>query len=170
MFVPYSEKGRRQAKASKGPRFRRFIDGKPAFVLMASDTQSHTAVMVGRGRPAPADLQARISDMLRPGSELWARDLHPYSEPCRRLGVVCRQLKLGRPESQPLFAQWDVDKLHGSIRGWLLHFRGVATRYLPNYLAWHRFAAHWTGLPPGEAGRGLLQAAAAASRTRLLMT
>ncbi len=30
--------------------------------------------------------------------------------------------------------------LYGSLfRRWLYPFRGVATRYLPNYLVWHRF-------------------------------
>lgn len=26
---------------------------------------------------------------------------------------------------------------HSRLKGWIGHFRGVATKYLPNYLAWH---------------------------------
>ncbi len=30
----------------------------------------------------------------------------------------------------------NVNAYHSRLRGWLSAFRGVATRYLPNYLGW----------------------------------
>jgi transposase-like protein len=31
----------------------------------------------------------------------------------------------------------NANALHGRLKHWVRHFKGVATRYLPNYLAWH---------------------------------
>jgi hypothetical protein len=32
----------------------------------------------------------------------------------------------------------NVNAYHQRLRQWLSRFRGVASRYLPNYLGWHR--------------------------------
>lgn len=42
-----------------------------------------------------------------------------------------------------------VNAYHGVLKGWMRRFRGVATKYLDNYLAWNN-ALNWAGGAPAE--------------------
>jgi transposase-like protein len=60
----------------------------------------------------------------------------------------------------------NVNAYHGRLRGWLLPFRGVASRYLPNYLGWR-----WA-LDGGRVGsaEGLLRASLGARQQAIFHT
>jgi transposase-like protein len=41
-------------------------------------------------------------------------------------------------EKDPIFHIQNVNGYHHRLKGWMLRFNGVATKYLPNYLGWRR--------------------------------
>ncbi|QOY96043.1 hypothetical protein IM543_09535 [Massilia sp. UMI-21] len=60
----------------------------------------------------------------------------------RKHGIAHRAVRLRagvwvRRHAGALHVQ-DVKALHQRLRDWLARFRGVASRYLPHYLGWHR--------------------------------
>lgn len=158
-YVPYSEKGsrhtqgpgawgvRRRLASHHNPgagRFRRVIDGKPSFVLLATAGREEAIALVGRGRPTPPELEQALQPLLAPGVEIEAVGLAPYIEACTRLAVRCTDATLP--------ARRSVDQLRSRFYGWMHPFRGVATRYLPNYVTWfsllRRLSPRPNALPP----------------------
>lgn len=138
-YIRYSEKGsrgtlgpgaRRTVAASTQRRFRRFVDGKPSCVLLACSEKHQVSVIIGAGRPALGDLRACLQRILMPGTVLQAAGMGPYSLACQGLGV--------HHTATRDTASRKVDRVRSGLYGWLRRFRGVATRYLPHYLAWHR--------------------------------
>lgn len=153
-YVRYSEKGARhtggpgaygirsapdRAMAGKRP-FRRFIAGKPTFVLLANANDHNVVTMVGRGRPTIEQLQASITPFLRDVTELWAYDLAPFAEACALLGIRHRDTLVAWATVDPKHPCRLTDRLRSQLYGWLAKFHGVATRHLRNYLAWYQFA------------------------------
>ena len=158
-YVPYSEKG---SRCTLGPgawgrrrrlaalenlapvRFRRVADGKPSFVLLATTGRQEAVALAGRGRPTPTELQAALRPLLTPEVEVEAVGLAPYAEACQRLALHWAEAALP--------ARRSVDRLRSRFYGWLHPFRGVATRYLPNYIAWFaslgRLTPRPSALPP----------------------
>ncbi|HYG57629.1 MAG TPA: IS1595 family transposase [Symbiobacteriaceae bacterium] len=139
-FVRYSEKGCRMDRKEAKP-IRRFVDRKPVCVLLLTAGELHTTVASGQGRPTAGDLAACLAPLLAPGAELQVFGALPYAEACGRLGVV-----VGKAHGQGSVSLRAVDRLHAALHGWLGHFSGVATKYLPNYLIWLRFVHNspWT--------------------------
>lgn len=48
----------------------------------------------------------------------------------------------GSRVKERVFHIQNVNAYHSRLKGWLHRFRGVATRYLPNYLGWRRLLEH----------------------------
>ncbi|HLN65254.1 MAG TPA: hypothetical protein VK464_27350 [Symbiobacteriaceae bacterium] len=153
-YVPYSEKGSRRTdgpgawgrrrrpavRQNQGPgRFRRVADGKPSFVLLATAGQQEAVTLAGRGRPTPAELHQALRPLLASGVEVEAVGLAPYAEACEQMSVRCAEAALP--------ARRSVDQLRSRFYGWLHPFRGVATRYLPNYITWFSFLGRLTPRP-----------------------
>jgi len=45
----------------------------------------------------------------------------------------------------------NVNVSHGRLKGWIEHFHGVGTYYIPNYLGWHRMlGGHQTSITPAR--------------------
>jgi transposase-like protein len=63
-----------------------------------------------------------------------------YGAACIRAGFDLRTARHAPVDMEGLIHVANVRALERRLRRWLLPFRGVATRYLDNYLAWHRFA------------------------------
>ena len=169
-FIRYSEKGSwgtggpgaRGGRRAPGRRlFRRFVDGKPSRVLLACAREQQVAVIAGRGRPAPGDLEGCLKPVLGAGVELCISGEAPYAEACRRLGVAHREAWGQR--SAGLFAPLlrKVDWLRLGLYVWLRRFHGVATRYVHHYLSWYLFKERTSRLEPGAAGCQLLAEAGA---------
>ncbi|MDF2630451.1 MAG: family transposase [Symbiobacteriaceae bacterium] len=145
--------------AAQGPRpFRRFVDGKPSCVLLAANEKNQLATpLVGTGRPSAADLSACLKAAVRRDAVLFAAGLAPFAEACRRLAIACHEAPLrGRVQNPGRSAEL----LRSALYGWLRSFRGVATRYLGNYLAWFRHSRRFTHLAREEASHLLLREAA----------
>lgn len=152
----HSEKGRRDLQ--RPPRRR----GRPR------NTAGWPSVWVLVARGASGRLASTSAGLRRPDAADFARLLLPRLGPHTRL--LRRNDGLRGPET---FARNHRVPLHPAdfhqrqpvsdyvmrFRSWLRRFRGVATRYLPSYLVWHRFLDWTRHSPPPLADRLLLLAA-----------
>lgn len=135
----YSEKGRRDlTRAPRRRGDRSWWLGERVWVLLARD---------GGGRPL-----AENTGLARPRVQDMARILVPRIAPDARIldaagpfgaaSCLARRegLEYSRLRGQALINHPAL-RYGLQLRRWLTRFRGVATKYLSNYLAWHRFLA-----------------------------
>lgn len=145
---PYSEKGRRDL--DRPPRRRSVfgrLDVPTAWVYVAADPGLRFASGVtGLHRPNAVDLRSALEPRLQPAAEL-ASVFGPYGA-AGLLAVRTHRAYRRVDRCSPEFAV--VQRSITALRRWLRRFNGVATRYLSNYLAWHRYLQ--------AAARGLLPA------------
>ena len=129
------------------------VDRPRVHVLLASDRQGHMVSALGL-HLAPRLTSEAIEIALR-GRIEGRPDLASTAElrfPCLRLA---RDAGLTyHPLQQPALEAWSrgtgdrrvrspahvrgVSHYRSRLKEWLWWFRGVATKYLPNYLLWHR--------------------------------
>lgn len=104
-------------------------------VLMADDRGRAVGQCVGLRRPMAEDYQRVVTAAVARGRPVLVSRDGPYGQ----LPVAAR--RLGIPHERCV--AWDAGaRAHAYRRRlvhWLRPFFGVATRYLPNYLAWHRW-------------------------------
>jgi hypothetical protein len=69
----------------------------------------------------------------------------PIAAFARRAGISFHAvLAPGKPAPEaPHLHINNVNAYHGRLKQWLNRFNGVATKNLPNYLAWHRALEAW---------------------------
>ena len=113
--------------------------------------------IVGLVRPRWDALAGALGDRVGPGSELVdvRGAFGAVALFAHQVGVRYRRAVLTSSE---------VGAVRGYITGlrsWIRHFRGIATRYLDKYLAWHRSLSGMSRLTP-NAGPGPFWLASAA--------
>lgn len=147
-WFPLSEKGRRNLgrPARRRAAWHR-VDMVPIWVSLARDDTGRTAgTVIGARRPTAADLVVALDGRLTAGATV-VSTIGPYGAP----GLLAVRLALGyrrERSSSPRIAAIRDHRL--ALRRWLRRFRGVATRYLGNYVTWHRFLAAPVPDAPGE--------------------
>ena len=161
MYLLESQKGAR--KLERPPRKRggkatkRGISNEQMCILVARDRTGQTLDWVpGKGTLTPAQLHHHLLPRLAHDA-LLVSDGHPaYRAFARQTGVTHQavNLRAGIRVRGAIHVQ-NVNSYHSRLRGWLQPFRGVASRYLSNYLGWR-----WA-LDGGRIGtpEGLLRAA-----------
>lgn len=96
-------------------------------LTQAMDTFNHTTVDEAIGSRLDRD-----AVLCTDGSPVYRR----YSA---ERGVVHEPVNLSKGQRvRKAFHVQNVNAYHSRLKGWMDRFHGVATRYLPNYLAWHR--------------------------------
>lgn len=161
MFLLESQKGAR--KLDRPPRKRggvarwRGINRDHVCVLVARDRGGATVDFVtGRGALTAAQLHRHLLPVLD-RDVLLVTDGHPaYRRFARQAAISHRSVNLraGERVRGAVHVQ-NVNSYHSRFRQWLSRFRGVATRYLPNYLGW-QWAVDGRRIASAE---GLLRAA-----------
>lgn len=133
-YFRYSEKGQRRPVPPPAAPFQRHrsIHQKMVAVLLArAQPAESVALVLGRGRPTPQLLADTLKPMVGPGAVVHSGSLAPFGAACQAIGVPFH----GGPGA--LAGRWATLML-GKLHDWIRRFRGVATRYLPNYLVWFR--------------------------------
>jgi transposase-like protein len=143
-FFLESKKGQRQGlerrprkrggKASKRGRSKEVI-----FVLVARDRSGSTT-------DAMCDtfnqqiLKENLQGRIQPDSVLCSDSLPTYATFARKEGLAHKPVNLssGIRVREGVFHIQNVNAYHQRLKTWLQRFNGVATKYLPNYLGWHR--------------------------------
>jgi transposase-like protein len=157
-YFLHSRKGERnlprEARKRGGKASKRGLSKEQVPVLVArSRGQQYTA-----DRVMPAmngkELVATLRPLVCPDTVVCSDGNSAYYAVSRELGVTLKMFsasKHGSPQN-PSFHVQTVNSYHSRLKGWLNHeLRGVATKYLPNYLAWQRLQTWFKeGILPGQ--------------------
>ncbi|QOY95812.1 IS1595 family transposase [Massilia sp. UMI-21] len=148
MFILESQKGAR--KLDRAPRKRggaarkRGISNELDCILVARDRARQTiGALVGRGALKAVHLERHLLPKLDRQALLVSDANAVYRTFSRKHGIAHQAVNLRagvrvrRDAGNALHVQ-NVNAFHQRLRDWLARFRGVASRYLPNYLGWHR--------------------------------
>lgn len=140
LAFPYSAKGSRrgseQARRRGFRRYERPSRDRIVTVLAARDPTGPTLMEVlGRRMVSVVDYEERLRPRLRPPTVVVGirGQMCPLAGFARRVGA--RYLQDTRPRG---YLPGELYGLRSRIIDWLRPFRGVATRYLANYLQWFR--------------------------------
>ena len=137
-----SQKGSRTTGCA--PRTRGGLASKWGFskahvnIVVARDRSGKTVDFIGgRGALTAAVLHAHLLPKLAPDVLLVSDANAAYKTFARQARIAHRSVmpRQGMRVNGEVHVQ-NVDAYHGRFKGWLHHFRGVATRYLENYLGW----------------------------------
>jgi transposase-like protein len=142
MYLLESHKGSRTlARAPRkrgGKATKRGISNEQMCILVARDRTGQTLDWVpGKGPVTRAQLHEHLKDRLEP-DVLLVTDAHAaYRAFAREAGITHEavNLRAGIRVRGAIHVQ-NVNAYHSRLRGWLQPFRGVASRYLGNYLGW----------------------------------
>ncbi len=142
MYVLESEKGARKlsrkARRHGGRASMRGISCEQVCVLVARDRggRTHDAV-TGNGPVTTAQLHRHLAPVLDRDAMLVTDGHAAYRAFAREAAITHRavNLRAGVRVDGAVHVQ-NVSGYHSRLRGWLHHFRGVATRYLSNYCGW----------------------------------
>lgn len=162
-YFRYSEKGSRQLTRQARHRGGGASQGRKA--------DEWVPVLVGRTRGQPYTLdkvlprvnEREVTEALRPavtpGETLVCTDGHAaYRRLDKTLGVATGRVLAGyHGHANKMFHVQNVNNYHERIKTWIQRdLRGVATKNLPNYLAWHRMLTWGSGLSADEIIRSAL--------------
>ncbi len=148
MFMLESQKGSRKldrpARKRGGRAHRRGISRELDCILVARDRSGQTIdAVVGRGALNVTQLERHLLPCLD-RQVLLVSDAHAaYRSFARKHGIAHEAVNLQagvrvrRGAAGAIHVQ-NVNAYHQRFRQWLSRFRGVASRYLPNYLGWYR--------------------------------
>jgi len=141
-YLLESQKGSRHLtrppRRRGGVASRRGITHEHDCILVARDRRKRTRDFVaGRGPVTTAKLKACLPPVLAPRALLVSDSAAAYFTFARTMGVrhAAINVSAGVITRGVLHIQ-NVNAYHGRFHQWLAVFRGVASRYLPNYLGW----------------------------------
>ncbi|KQQ91644.1 IS1595 family transposase [Massilia sp. Leaf139] len=142
MYMLESHKGSRQLDRAPrkrgGKATKRGISNEQMCILVARDRTGQTLDWIpGKGALTHAQLHQHLLPRLE-RDVLLVSDAHAaYRSFARRAGITHEAVNLqaGVRVRGAIHVQ-NVNAYHSRLRGWLLPFRGVASRYLSNYLGW----------------------------------
>jgi len=142
MFLLESQKGSRKldrpARRRGGVAKRRGINREHVCILVARDRTGGTFDFVtGRGAVTAAQLHHHLLPVLDKDVLLVTDGHGAYRSFARTAGISHQSVNLraGERVRGAVHVQ-NVNAYHSRFRQWLSRFRGVASRYLPNYLGW----------------------------------
>jgi transposase-like protein len=134
----FSEKGKRplDRPARRHAWVTNWLSAPRAWVVLMADDQGRAlGQLAGLHRPMVDDYERVVATAVAHGrSVLVSRD-GPYAQ----LPRAARQLGIRHERCVVWDAGARAQAYRRRLKSWLQPFFGVATRYLPNYLAWHRW-------------------------------
>jgi len=140
-WFPESRKGERRLARPprrRGPHCRFWYRGPRAYVFFACDRAGHVVTGMRRER-GPDEWEAALAGRFvdRPTViGIDGFDGRP-SDFARRIGAVFQDARSGSVPRSLAHPRTVIAYKH-RFRDWMARFQGVATKYLPNYLVWHR--------------------------------
>ncbi len=145
----YSEKGRRtHTDQRRGAASSRLVadphQRTVANVVIACDRKGNVVSAIASVGTMHGMTAWTLEPVLRgrsAGPVAWiAREGHlgPVCRVARRFGGTFHDARAAGRRNRPLIHVQTVAEYTRQLRAWMPRFRGVATRYLSNYLTWHR--------------------------------
>ena len=145
-FFLYSQKGNRnidrKPRSRGGKSKKRGINSEQVCVLVARDrTDSTISEVATFGRPSADEIDKVLGASLSKDS-IFLTDKHP-SFRCfaKKRGLKYRSLDLskGIRVIKGIYHIQNVNSYHSRLKAWMNKFKGVASKYLSNYLHWFEF-------------------------------
>lgn len=144
-YVLHSEKGKRglERKPRKrgGKAKKRGISNEQVCILVARDRTKQTiSEAVTLGRMAAATLDAVISSRLSNNVIMCTDEELTFRKYCRDKGIRHEKVNPGKKRyvTKEIYHIQNVNAYHERFKSFLSRYRGVASKYLNHYLAWHR--------------------------------
>lgn len=149
-YVLESLKGKNQVKklGTRKPRKRggvaqkRGISREQVCVLVAVDRDKRVlAQTAGRGRITHAEIAKVVEPVMGEVTCLCTDSATCFKTFSRKTGIEHEVVNVNQGErvKKGIFHIQNVNAYHRRFKEWFRRFNGVATKYLDNYLAWHRF-------------------------------
>lgn len=145
-YVLYSEKGKRalprKARKRGGTAKKRGISDEQVCVLVARDRSKHTVAEVATfGRLSAATLDQLLTSRLQPGVILCTDEEPTFRKYARDQKLPHEKVNPGKKRyvTKEIYHIQNVNAYHERFKTFLHRFRGVATKYLTHYVAYHRF-------------------------------
>lgn len=146
-YFLYSQKGQRGISERK-PRKRggkstlRGVSKEQVCVLVARDRTKATVSKVAcMGRVVKTKVDGMIGSKLTPNNVLVTDAWRAYKTYADERGIEHYRIKSddGKHVIKGLYHIQNVNGLHSRLKHWIHRFKGVASKYLDNYLAWFLF-------------------------------
>jgi hypothetical protein len=106
-------------------------------VLIVRDRHGETADFVVPGADV-AQIEPLLAPLLNQDILLCSDQTPAIKDVAQHLGVTSAGLAVEQPLVGNIYHLHNVNAYDGRLKHWMLRFHGVATRYLGNYLGWHR--------------------------------
>lgn len=158
-YFLYSLKGQRKlprdARSRGGKAKKRGISKEQVPVLVAiARGQGYTADRVFEPGMKGKDVVEALRGVVKPDTVVCSDGNAAYFALQRELGVTLKMFSASKHGSaiNPSFHVQTVNSYHSRLKAWLNgQCRGVATKYLPNYVAWQRLLAWFNqGVTPEQ--------------------
>lgn len=138
----------------------RGISHEQVCVLVAMDRNGHLISRnAGMGRITAKQIDSVIGSYIAPDSILCSDSAKNYMYFARLKGLTHKRVNAHKKKYvvQNIYHIQHINNYHEKIDTWLnRHFRGVSTRFMDNYLFWHRFLEMHKTLDKTELKKTLL--------------
>lgn len=147
-YILESEKGKKGGIAHRKPRNhggkaqKRGISDEQISVVVALDRNgSIFSKLAGRGRITASQINDVMGNMLHGDVVLCTDAASNYKSFAKEHEINHEVINIRNDGyvKKGIYHIQHVNHYHGELKEWLKRFDGVATRYLDNYLFWHRF-------------------------------
>lgn len=136
----------RKARKRGGSAVKRGISDEQICVICSLDRVGNIlSEATGKSRPKQTDIEHFFDNRLMPNSTLCTDEHNSYAAFARTKGIQIKQIPSGKHKIGIYHIQ-HVNSYHSQLKGWMARFRGVATKYLNNYLSWFKWLALRKGL------------------------
>ena len=96
------------------------------------------AELACKGMVKTSNLERMFNDSIEEDSIL-CTDSHPsYIKFAKNLGIEHQQIKSGK-HKEGIYHIQHINAFHSSLKNWIVRFKGVATKYIVNYLYWFKW-------------------------------
>lgn len=134
--------GDRPARKRGGVASKRGISSEQVCVLVAMDRNKEVLTKVaGNGQITHKQVEAVINPRLGEVTTLCTNSAACFKKYAKVQGIEHEFINAKKKEyvKKGIYHVQNVNSYHKRLRDWLRPFHGVATKYLNNYLFWHRF-------------------------------
>jgi transposase-like protein len=136
--IDWKKLGRRPFRRG-GSALKRGLSKEQVCVICCLDRLGHIlSDMVGKSRPDQATVDKFFKGRITPNSILCTDTQSSFSVYAKANGIQIKQIPTGKHKIDIYHIQ-HVNSYHSSLKGWLLRFKGVSTKYLNNYLYWFKW-------------------------------
>ena len=149
----------RQPFKRGGSATKRGVSSEQVCVICSLDRLGHIlSDVVGKSRPTQASVDKFFAGRITPDSILCTDTQNSFAAFARTIGIQIKQIPTGKHKIDIYHIQ-HVNSYHSSLKGWMLRFKGVSTKYLNNYLYWFKWITSHKGLRERDNAHQIISAA-----------